>query len=335
MRNLNPFQKTLYAHLEAKKDALGLTSGTHRGQPNKSFLAETFQDRPDQSPLIYEGVRAHLATHWRKNPFRVHQFFHHVASSQAANINLFVPILTSPRAADVLNKVRPDFAELATDTLDRGFCLEYWGGNFPETAGGVRGLLRDKSHSAGTDADLAIAYRNRDNDLCLWMIEHILTEAEFTQCGGARSPARKDKHREGCDRSFDQIADDPGVCYYHDVRHFAYWEITKAHRNEFSGRAAAGGCPFRGGMNQLWRNYLLAVAIERDEREPFKHAHFSVVKHPQNKALDKTIRDFRALVGESPRFSVFDSGRFVEAAECVGDTALQKWAAWYRDIYAA
>jgi hypothetical protein len=37
-------------------------------------------------------------------------------------------------------------------------------------------------------------------------------------------------------------------------------------------------------MNQLWRNHLLAMAVK--EQCGYKHAYFSAVKHPRNKALE-------------------------------------------------
>ena len=51
---------------------------------------------------------------------------------------------------------------------------------------------------------------------------------------------------------------------------------------EFYVKAYEGkGCPFRGGMNQLWRNQLLAMALEKEGI--YKNVYFSVVHHPENK----------------------------------------------------
>lgn len=54
-------------------------------------------------------------------------------------------------------------------------------------------------------------------------------------------------------------------------------------------------------MNQLWRNQLLALAIEQ-RKDPFEKVTFSVVKHPRNRALDATLADYRRLIGDTERF---------------------------------
>lgn len=51
----------------------------------------------------------------------------------------------------------------------------------------------DHNPVSGTDADIAVAYRDYDDDLCLWLIEHKLTEKEFTSCGGFRSRGKTER----------------------------------------------------------------------------------------------------------------------------------------------
>ena len=51
--------------------------------------------------------------------------------------------------------------------------------------------MNDHSKQAGTDADVAIAYYNTEDKLCLWLIEHKLSEREFTECGAYKSKANK------------------------------------------------------------------------------------------------------------------------------------------------
>lgn len=90
-------------------------------------------------------------------------------------------------------------------------------------------------------------------------------------------------------------------------------------------------CPFKGGMNQLWRNQLLGFALEKAGM--FKEAYFSVVKHPENKALDKSIDQYKDLINHNNRFSVFDSKKVIDAASKLGDKALNEWIEWYRGLY--
>ena len=326
----NPFQQAMYVHLiDWKRQHITEDEGyyTHGGRqiPYDAILPESVRHN---LPIIYSGIVDDLRQHHKTFPFKLHQHFNHMASSQAANVNLFLPVLLNPHANQVLRQVKSDFGELATDGFDRGFQLEYWG---PRDG---KGLLGDHTKIYGTDSDIAIAYRDNtaNRDLCLWLIEHKLTESDFTKCHGLTSNGRKDTHH--CDRSFTELVNSMHLCYYHDARGFRYWEITARNLDLFRNHKNHTECPFKGGTNQLWRNQLLGLAVEREETLPFKRVYFSVVRHPANHYLDNTINQYRALIGDSDRFSVFTSIDIINAAKAVGDPELGRWKDWYRDLYA-
>jgi len=92
-------------------------------------------------------------------------------------------------------------------------------------------------------------------------------------------------------------------------------------------------CPFQGGLNQLWRNQLLGLSIEQDERQPYRHVTFSVVKHPGNTFLDQSLGAYQKLVAGNPRFSVFTHADVLAAAAAHKDAALEQWIAWFRNLY--
>jgi hypothetical protein len=318
---LNPFQMHMYVHLiDWKWQHITRQPGEKGGHLYDAILPESCRDH---YPMLYPGIIPAFQAHLVRFPFRIHTFFNHMASSQAANINLFLPILLHPAANAVLGALKLDFAALATSELDHGYRIEFWDAPF--------GSLNDKNDVSGTDADLAIAYTNQQGEACLWLIEHKLTEAEFTTCGGYRSPGRQPQH--DCGRSYSEILADKSACYYHDRRKFRYWEVTQANRDFFVHHAQYPHCPFQGGMNQLWRNQLLGLSIEQDARQPFQRVYFSVVKHPKNTSLDGTLGAYRALIAGDPRFSVLTSEAVVTAAEQHGDAALRQWAGWYRGLY--
>lgn len=331
---LNPFQQALYVHLiNWKWQNISTEPGTALGQKYDAILPDSLP-RTGISPLIYPSLAAALTAHRQKNAFRIHKHFYHMASSQAANINLLLPVLHNPNASKILRAIKPDFASLATDHLDQGYCLEFWGGNVEDgrITSPHAGLLGDKSAMAGTDADIAIAYHNHQGEPCLWLIEHKLTEKEFSQCGAFKSNGRTTRHN--CTKGFSGLLADKHACYYHDVRKFKYWELTDAHQAFFAKHTPYPSCPFRGGMNQLWRNQLLGLAIEQSPAHPYEHVSFSVVKHPRNTSLDSTLTRYQALIDNNPKFSVFQSDALVRAAEAQGDEELDTWARWYRDLYA-
>jgi hypothetical protein len=204
---------------------------------------------------------------------------------------------------------------LATNELYKGFRIEFWDGNSNQE----KGILKDHSAIAGTDSDIAIAYYNTTDELCLWLVEHKLTEAEFTVCGGFKSKGRDNK-RHLCNKSFSAIIRNKELCYYHDGPKYEYWNITEANQSFFVNHAKHRSCPFKGGMNQLWRNQLLGFALEKQGK--YKHVHFSVVHHPD-----------KDLTNNNPKFSVLTSADVVRAASNIEDEELGMWIAWYKELY--
>ena len=336
--SLTDFQLRMYVHLINWKWGQGIKEPGRYERQGKEYLYDAILPdeyvQQERMPHIYAPILPHLAAQRQRNPFRIHRHFYHMASSQAANINLFLPILHHPQASAILAAIPAapkDFTSLATDQLDQGYCLEYWGGNFdPQESG--KGVLGDKSTQAGTDSDIAIAYRNRKKELCLWLIEHKLLENEFTTCGGFKSAGRKDKARHDCTRNFSQILADKQTCYYHDKCGYTYWHITDRHRSFFPNHGKLAECPFQSGTNQLWRNQLLGLALE-EQGEPFKHVSFSVVHHPENRALDDSLTAYQDLIDHNPKFSVFTSADVLTAADRCQDRDLAVWGKWYRSIY--
>ena len=251
----------------------------------------------------------------------------HVASSQTACINLFVPILESEYADKILkaSRVAPQgFDHIDRNQLRNGYCFEYW----KSTQESPKGLLGDHTPQAGTDSDVAIAYRNQNNELCLWLIEHKLTEREFTTCGGYRSKGNSKSEKDNCKScGIKELLDNHDKCYYHKHCGYYYWKIMDDNTSFFSGKYEGHGCPFRGGMNQLWRNQMLALELER--KGEFAEVYFAVVSHPENSFLDKTMNEFRKLINESPKFYSFKSNSLVDNAVAY----LPDWSSWYKRVY--
>lgn len=325
---LNSFQQAMYVHLiHWKWKRVTQEEGyyIHRGRkiPYDAILPESVKK---DFPVIYPEVVDALKQHHKMFYFKLHQHFNHMASSQAANANLFLPVLLHSRANEVFRLIKPDdFAELATGELDKGFQIEFWGPRIGT------GLLGDHTKRYGTDSDIAIAYYNKKRELCLWLIEHKLTEQDFTKCHGYTSHGRKPHH--DCSKSLTEILESKRCCYYHDVRHFNYWHITESHRGFFVNHPKYEQCPFQDGMNQLWRNQLLALSLEQDETQPYKHVYFSVVRHPGNCHLDKTITKYKDLTANNPKFSVFTSADVISKVSSLQDSKLDKWITWYRELY--
>lgn len=43
---------------------------------------------------------------------------------------------------------------------------------------------------------------------------------------------------------------------------YKYWDTLKRNLDIFKGSIGIEGCPFKDGLNQLWRNQILALALQ-------------------------------------------------------------------------
>jgi hypothetical protein len=237
---LSDFQQKMYIHLiDWKWKHLTTEPGFYRGAPYDALLPDQVREQP---LLLHPSIVDAFITHQKNFPFKQHKFINHMASSQAACANLFLPLLKYPvEAARVLRAVIPDLQAVAVDWLDNGYQLEFW--DNPDNA------LNDHNPASGTDSDIAVAYYSKTGDLNLWLIEHKLTEQEFTTCGGYRSPHRNpDKHK--CD-SISDILENKRLCYYAGASGYRYWDITFANEYIFhkENLVKFTACPFQGGLN--------------------------------------------------------------------------------------
>lgn len=329
---LNEFQLAMYVHLiNWKWEYITKDVGIYQ-KKNKNGIIQTYeydailpQTVHDKFPLIYPSILNDLKEHKLKFGFKFHEHFNHMASSQAANINLFLPILLNPQVNDFFRAIKPDFKNLATDELYKGFRIEFWDGNSNKE----KGVLGDHSAIAGTDSDIAIAYYNYKNELCLWLIEHKLTEKEFTECGGAKSRGRKLTHN--CSKSFDDIIKNKELCYYHSGKNYEYWNITESKKNFFVNHKNHKTCPFIGGMNQLWRNQLLGFALEN--KGLYKDVFFSVVHHPENNYLENSMKEYMNLIDNNPKFTSFTSKDVINEAINMRNIEVDDWIKWYKELY--
>ncbi len=320
---LNDFQRKLYLHLiDWKWGNITKEPGYYGDIPYDAILPEK---HIDSLPIIYPGIKEKVEDHIKNTDLRKHKFFNHMASSQAACFNLFFPILLEKSSAEgILGQILPSFKKIAVNELCDGFQFEYGGGSVD--------LLKDHSPVSGTDSDLAIAYYNKNDELCMWLIEHKLSEPEFTKCNAAISKGRKEHH--DCSDII-RILENPDLCYYHSEKKYAYWEYLKCDTTHFDINMIKRyeECPFKGGNNQLWRNQLLAIAIELSDDHPYTNVRFSVVHHSGNSELSNDITKHISKLKKKDRFFTFTSLDIIQASIESGNKALAEWANWYKELY--
>lgn len=285
----------------------------------------------DKQNLMYPGIVEAIENHRKIRKFEFHRFFEagHVASSQAACFNLFLPIMISDHAAEVLACVKPDMKKIDDSRLDHGFCFEYWREEPLYAESSYKGLLNDHSKIYGTDADFAVSYIDKDEKKCLWLIEHKLTETEFTRCNVYHN-SKHSEERAVCDGlTFAELINEPNKCYYTWKRHFAYWSHTTQELFPFVD-ANKKGCPFKDGMCQLWRNVLLAE--EARKTYGYDKMFFSVAKPEGNTLLNDSIDRFSEIVKPGV-FSVINPRELFRAANAFDDDLLHDWRKWYAKVY--
>ncbi|WP_297929553.1 hypothetical protein [uncultured Coprobacter sp.] len=318
-------QKAIYVHIiDWKRKNITTERGMYKGHeydaifPNETTIPAMMY-KPI-IPLLEEMQQSDFA-------YKPHKFAYHAVSSQTACINLFMPLLLSENVDCILPMIPEcpsDFSKIARDKLFRGFCFEYWGQDIKQGAG----VLNDHSKRAGTDADVAIAYYNMEGKLCLWLIEHKLSEKEFTVCGAYKSKANR--YKNNCTQcNLMSIAKKPQKCHYHMIG-YKYWDILKKNLDRFQGSIEIKGCPFKDGLNQLWRNQVLAFALQ--ETGIYSRVTFSVCHHAKNMMLDKSINQYKTLTNEDKMFSSFTNYDVLKAVNTL-DSELQKWNQWYKDLY--
>lgn len=154
------FKKKVYSHLiRYKKENLGIVEKgiSSHGIEHDCLFPKPYCESKLPS-MLYADIKPVVvyiqASRFAYKPHLAASA--HVASSQTACINLFVPILESKQADQILleSGVAPKgFDHIDREQLRKGYCFEYRESSLE----GSNGQLGDHSPHAGTDSD--VAYR--------------------------------------------------------------------------------------------------------------------------------------------------------------------------------
>ncbi len=119
----------------------------------------------------------------------------------------------------------------------------------------------------GTDSDIALFYEYENNKKGILLVEYKFIEAEFSICTSFK---KKKRIREICNsENFfkEMVVDKSNLCGYNK---YYNWNLTMK-STVINGERIKyiNACPFRFGLNQLWRNMLLAerVSLSRNCNE--------------------------------------------------------------------
>lgn len=219
------------------------------------------------TPAIHDYVLKAFENHRKGDRFRM---FTNTAASQPYCFNLVV----------FLNQHKSLAGKLFSNLLGKEVEVKHLEPEFIPNTCQVDGFERiadesigDQSDEGGTNADIAVFYTYEQNKKGILIIEFKFIEDEFSTCF---SFYRKKYLKMFCLRPdfFESMIKQPMVygkdktpCGY---KRYHNWELTRGSRVFDTEKIAHSyGCPFRRGLNQLWRNMLLAeqVALARNCNE--------------------------------------------------------------------
>lgn len=289
-RKGNPWQKERYAFMAGLNQGIGITRFglSDRGTTYRHLLME--EDALHNylgDPSTLDAVRTRFAGHKAGD---LHRALTNTVASQPCCFNLFAPLARRPQLADAL------FSKLLGEALEVVHIeIEFT----PNTWAGVPGFERtedesigDQSERGGTDADVAVFYRTSNGKRGVVLIEFKYIEAEFSTCGSYKSKTKGPRIRPGCNsagwyaqrvapyRENPTRQPDCGYLKYQNWRLLERSRVLNADAVK-----QQPGCPFKGSLNQLWRNLLLAERVA-DARQ-LDAFHFWVLSPAQNTFLWK------------------------------------------------
>ena len=98
--HLSDFQRDMYIHLiDWKRRHLTDKSGHYAGHSYDAVLPEELKGK---LPHLYKPIHQRFLDHQRTFHFKTHKFADHMASSQVACANLFLPIMVHPTTAPTI-----------------------------------------------------------------------------------------------------------------------------------------------------------------------------------------------------------------------------------------
>jgi hypothetical protein len=258
----NPWQNKVYQHMASYLETKGVVSfgQSANGNTFRHLLTE------EQSEHNFITKEIHSAT---LNRFKDHKagdlkrILTNTAASQPYCFNLIIylqqhQILANKLFSVLLNKqvsvihLEPEFTPNTCDKIE-GF------------ERGMDESIGDQIGNKGTDADIAVFYKYENNKKGIILIEFKFIEAEFSTCSSYRN---KSQIRQICDSLdyFEQLVEQKKVDslknYLCGYIKYLNWQLTKESKVLTIQKInSSSACPYRFGLNQLWRNMILAERV--------------------------------------------------------------------------
>jgi hypothetical protein len=264
----NDWQKKVYLHMANFLQRKGVLKfgTTSKGNIYKHWLTEEDAHVNFITPEIHKGTLARFDNHKAGDIKRI---LTNTAASQPFCFNLIVFLQQHLALADKL------FSKL----LDKEVKIVHLEPEFtPNKCNSIIGFTRttdesigDQSNKLGTDSDIAVFYTYGENRKGVLLIEFKFIEPNFSVCTSYKgstknetpqSIKRKEDRRAICNANnfYEEMVEAKNpLCGYNK---YFNWDLTsKSKVIDAEKVKSMVTCPFRYGLNQLWRNMILAEQV--------------------------------------------------------------------------
>ena len=236
----------------------------------------------EQSKYNFVNEEIHTATRERFNQHKagdLKRVLTNTAASQPYCFNLIIYLQQNLPLAD----------KLFSNLLNKEVIIKHLEPEFtPNMCENIEGFERKDDESigdqnlkfgSGTDADIAVFYTYEENKKGVLLIEFKFIESEFSVCSSYSGSMRKKnetstekqeriRHKEMrqsiCNSLtfYNEMVDSVNsLCGYNK---YLNWRLTeKSSVIDIEKIKVANSCPFRFGLNQLWRNFILSEKIAK------------------------------------------------------------------------
>jgi len=270
----NPWEKKVYRHMADFLQSKGVQEfgSTSEGNQYKHWLTEEKAHINFITPDIYNGTLARLDKHKVGDPKRL---LTNTAASQPFCFNLIIFLQQHPELANKL------FSKL----LDNQVKVNHLEPEFtPNECNSIMGFERtsdesigDQGYNRGTDSDIAVFYTYDNGKKGVLLIEFKFIEPEFSVCSSYSGSKRKKNETSGeTEQRINRNKERQSTCNSQSFYvEFVEAKSSKCGYNKYSNWGLTSkskvidgekvkslpACPFRFGLNQLWRNMLLAEQV--------------------------------------------------------------------------
>ena len=277
----NPWEKKVYRHMADFLQSKGVLKfgATSEGNQYKHWLTEEEAHFNFITPDIHNRTLARFDNHKAGDLKRI---LTNTAASQPFCFNLIIFLQQHSALAN----------KLFSNLLDKQVNVIHLEPEFtPNECNSVIGFERttenesigDQGNKRGTDSDIAVFYIYDNDKKGVLLIEFKFIEPEFSVCSSyAGSKKKKNETADEKQQRIKRNKDRQAICnsnnYYVKMvetkkslcgyNKYFNWDLTSKSKvidGEKVKSISISACPFRFGLNQLWRNMILAeqVALSR------------------------------------------------------------------------